>query len=403
MNDAIDIEAVAALSAIGRPVRRKEDQRLLTGKGRFTDDFNMMGQAYAVMVRSPYPHARILKIDMEPARRMPGVLGVFSGRDCLADGLSPIPHSPVPSTRYDLKLTGPGGSTIFIGPQPLLPVDKVRHVGEAVAMVVAETLPQALDAAETVEIEYGELRWVASSESALSPGAPLVWDEAPDNVLVDTMFGDSEVTDRAFAAADHVVEMDLHIGRVTGVPLEPRAALGQYDPGSGRYTLYAGSGGPVRQKTELAAVLGVDPARVRVLSYDVGGNFGVRNRVFVEFGLVLWAARKLGRPVKYTATRSEAFLSDFQGRDLVTKVALALRADGRFLALRADNTSNVGGRCVSLSPLGKGSALVTGNYDIPAPALARGVHQHDADQRLSELGPSRGDLRDRAADRQGSK
>ena len=369
MNDAIDIEAVAALSAIGRPVRRKEDQRLLTGKGRFTDDFNMMGQAYAVMVRSPYPHARILKIDMEPARRMPGVLGVFSGRDCLADGLSPIPHSPVPATRYDLKLTGPGGSTIFIGPQPLLPVDKVRHVGEAVAMVVAETLPQALDAAETVEIEYGELRWVASSESALSPGAPLVWDEAPDNVLVDTMFGDSEVTDRAFAAADHVVEMDLHIGRVTGVPLEPRAALGQYDPGSGRYTLYAGSGGPVRQKTELAAVLGVDPARVRVLSYDVGGNFGVRNRVFVEFGLVLWAACRLGRPVKYTATRSEAFLSDFQGRDLLTKVALALRADGCFLAMRADNVSNVGGRCVSLSPLGKGSALVTGNYDIPAASL----------------------------------
>jgi carbon-monoxide dehydrogenase large subunit len=369
MNDAIDIEAVAALSAIGRPVRRKEDQRLLTGKGRFTDDFNMMGQAYAVMVRSPYPHARILKIDMEPARRMPGVLGVFSGRDCLADGLSPIPHSPVPSTRYDLKLTGPGGSTIFIGPQPLLPVDKVRHVGEAVAMVVAETLPQALDAAETVEIEYGELRWVASSESALSPGAPLVWDETPDNVLVDTMFGDSEVTDRAFAAADHVVEMDLHIGRVTGVPLEPRAALGQYDPASGRYTLYAGSGGPVRQKTELAAVLGVDPRKVRVLSYDVGGNFGVRNRIFVEFGLVLWAARKRGRPVKYTATRSEAFLSDFQGRDLLTKVALALRADGRFLALRADNVSNVGGRCVSLSPLGKGSALVTGNYEIPAASL----------------------------------
>ena len=136
MNDAIDIDAVAAISAIGRPVRRKEDQRLLTGKGRFTDDFNIEGQAYAVMVRSPYPHARTLEIHMERARRMPGVLGVFSGRECLAHGLSPIPHSPVPSTRYDLRLTGPGGGTIFIGPQPLLPVDKVRHVGEAVAMVV---------------------------------------------------------------------------------------------------------------------------------------------------------------------------------------------------------------------------------------------------------------------------
>ncbi|HXO90364.1 MAG TPA: xanthine dehydrogenase family protein molybdopterin-binding subunit [Stellaceae bacterium] len=369
MNDAIDIAAVAAIGAIGQPLRRKEDQRLLTGKGRFTDDFNMAGQAYAVMVRSPYPHARILRVDGTRAQALPGVLGVFSGADCLADGLAPIPHSPVPSTRYDLKLTGPGGGAIFIGPQPLLSPDKVRHVGEAVAMVVAETLPQALDAAEAVEVEYEELPWVAASEAALLPDAPGIWDEVRDNLLVDTMFGDAEAADRAFAGADHVVEMDFHIGRVTAVPIEPRSALGLYDAANGRYTLYAGSGGPVRQKAELAAVLGVAPERVRVLSYDVGGNFGARNRPYVEFGLVLWAARKLGRPVKYTATRSEAFLSDFQGRDLVTKVALALRSDGRFLALRADNISNVGGRCVSLSPLGKGSALVTGSYDIPAASL----------------------------------
>jgi carbon-monoxide dehydrogenase large subunit len=369
MNDATDIDAVAAIGAIGRPVRRKEDQRLLTGKGRFTDDFNLPRQAYAVMVRSPHPHARILQVDGARAERMPGVLGVFGGADCQADGLGPIPHSPVPSTRYDLKLTGPGGGAMFFGPQPLLPVDRVRHVGEAVAMVVAETLPQALDAAEAVEVEYQELPRVTNPRAAIQAGAPAVWDEVRDNVFVDTMFGDSEATDRAFAGADHIVEMDLHIGRVTGVPMEPRAALGHYDPASGRYTLHAGSGGPVRQKTELAAVLGVAPDKVRVVSYDVGGNFGVRNRLFVEFGLVVWAARKLGRPVKYTATRSEAFLSDFQGRDLLTKVALALRADGRFLALRADNVSNVGGRCVSLSPLGKGSALVTGNYDIPAASL----------------------------------
>ena len=369
MNDAIDIDAVAAISAIGRPVRRKEDQRLLTGKGRFTDDFNMARQAYAIIVRSPYPHARILQIDATRARRMPGVLGVFTGKDCQADGLGPIPHSPVPSTRYDLKLTGPGGGAMFFGPQPLLPADRVRHVGEAVAMVVAETLPQALDAAEAVQVEYQELPRVTNPQAAILPGAPPVWDEVRDNICVDTMFGDSEATDRDFAEAYHVVEMDLHIGRVTGVPIEPRAALGHYDPATDRYTLYAGSGGPVRQKAELAAVLGVAPEGVRVLSYDVGGNFGVRNRVFVEFGLVLWAARRLGRPVKYTATRSEAFLSDFQGRDLVTKVALALRDDGRFLAMRADNISNVGGRCVSLSPLGKGSALVTGNYDIPAASL----------------------------------
>src|SRR5712671_2817887 len=197
MNDAIDIAAVAAIGAIGRPLRRKEDHRLLTGKGRFTDDFSMAEQAYAVMVRSPYPHARMVRVDGRRAQRLPGVLGVFSGRDCLADGLAPIPHSPVPSTRYDLKLTGPGGAAIFIGPQPLLPVDKARHVGEAVAMVVAETLPQALDAAEAVEVEYEELAWVAGSRAALMPGAPAVWDEIPDNVLVDTMFGDAEAADRA--------------------------------------------------------------------------------------------------------------------------------------------------------------------------------------------------------------
>src|SRR5712671_7770294 len=148
MNDAIGIAGLTTLGAIGQPLPRKEDQRLLTGKGRFTDDFNLLGQVCAVMVRSPHPHARILQVGATRAKRMPGVLGVFSGRDCQADGLGPIPHSPVPSTRYDLKLTGPDGGAIFIGPQPLLPVDKVRHVGEAVAIVVAETLAQALDAAE---------------------------------------------------------------------------------------------------------------------------------------------------------------------------------------------------------------------------------------------------------------
>jgi carbon-monoxide dehydrogenase large subunit len=163
--------------------------------------------------------------------------------------------------------------------------------------------------------------------------------------------------------------MDFHVDRVTGVPIEPRAALGTYDAGSGRYTLHAGSGGAVRQKRELASILGASPDNVRVLSYDVGGNFGTRNRVFVEFALALWAARKLGRPVKFTATRSEAFLSDYQGRDLVTKVELALRKDGRFLAMRATNISNVGARCVSLSPLSKGAGLIPGSYDIPAATL----------------------------------
>jgi carbon-monoxide dehydrogenase large subunit len=251
----------------------------------------------------------------------------------------------------------------------LLPTDKVRHVGEAVAAVVAETQAQALDAAEAVAVEYEELPFVLHSEDAMKSGAPLVWDEAPGNVLVDTSFGDKAATDAAFAAADHVMAMDFHVDRVTGVPLEPRAALAQYDAASGRYTLYAGSGGAVRQKNELAGVLGINPDRLRVLSHDVGGNFGTRNRVFVEFGLVLWAAGKLRRPVKYTATRSECFLSDYQGRDLVTKLELALGRDGKFLGLRATNISNVGARCVSLSPLSKGAGLITGSYDIPAATL----------------------------------
>src|SRR5215468_2746897 len=330
--------------------------------------FNVDGQAHAVMLRSEDPHARILGIDAGRAKAMPGVLGVFTGADCLADGLAAIPHDPLPKTKYDMKLEAAGGGPLFIGPHLLLPVDKVRHVGEAVAMVVAETVPQALDAAEAVAVDYDVLPGVYHSEDAMRPGAPVVWNEVPGNIAVDTWFGDREATDKAFARADHVVAMDFHIDRVTGVPLEPRSALGEYDAGSGRYTLHAGSGG-VRQKRELAAVLGIAPERLRVLSYDVGGNFGTRNRVFVEFALVLWAAGKLGRPVKYTATRSEAFLSDYQGRDLVTKVELALRADGRFLAMRATNISNVGARCVSLSPLSKGSGLITGSYDIPVASL----------------------------------
>ncbi len=369
MNDAIDLPDLKSLGAIGQPVRRREDQRLLTGRGRFSDDFTLPGEAHAAILRSPYPHARIVRIDSGRAAAVPGVLGVFTGEDCLADRLSPIPHSPVPSTRYDMKLTGPGGGPIFIGPQMLLPADKVRHVGEAVAMVVAETAAEAQDAVEMVSVEYDELPWVTQIADALRPGAPAVWDEVRDNVLVDTWFGDAAATERAFAAAAHVVEMEFHIGRVTGAPIEPRAALGNWDDTAGRYTLWAGSGGAVRQKVELAAVLGVPPEQVRVLSFDVGGNFGTRNRLYVESGLVLWASRKLGRPVKYTSTRSEVFLSDYQGRDLMTRVALALRADGRFLGLRADNISNVGARCASLSPLGKGSALVTGSYDIPAARL----------------------------------
>jgi aerobic carbon-monoxide dehydrogenase large subunit len=354
---------------IGQPLPRNEDARLLTGRGQFTDDFSFPDQAYAAMVRSPYAHARIIAIDHSTARTMPGVLGVFTGADCVADSLGAIPHDPLPKTKFDMKLHGPGGSEIFIGPHLLLPHDKARHVGEAVAMVVAETQAQAFDAAESVTIEYEELPCVIHSEDAMKPGTPAVWDQVRDNILVDTRFGNAAETDRILANAPHVVSMAFHIDRVTGAPMEPRVTVAKYDKDHDRYTIHAGSGGAVRQKRELAEVLSVDPEKIRVLSYDVGGNFGTRNRVYVEFGLVLWAARKLGRPVKYRATRSECFISDYQGRDLVTRLELGLDERGRFLALRATNISNAGAHCVSLSPLSKGAGLITGSYDIPVASL----------------------------------
>jgi carbon-monoxide dehydrogenase large subunit len=361
--------------AIGQPVRRKEDGRLLTGQGQFSDDFSLPGQAYVAMVRSPYPHARIKGVDTSDALAMPGVLGIYTGEDIVAAGLLPIPHDPVPSTKYDMKLTNPEGGEIFIGPHLLLPTDKARHVGEAVGMVVAETALQALDAAEVVDFDYEELPHVTDAVEASKPGQPTVWDEVDHNTLVDTTFGDVAGTDAAFEDAAHVVKADFHVSRVTGVPLEPRASLASYDAATNRYTLYAGSGGAVRQKNELSKVLGIEPDDLRVLSYDVGGNFGTRNRVYVEFGLVLWASKQLGRPVKYTSSRSECFQSDYQGRDLQTNVELALDSDGKILAMRADNISNSGARCVSLSPLGKGSGLITGSYNIPVATLrARAVY-----------------------------
>jgi carbon-monoxide dehydrogenase large subunit len=360
---------------IGRPLRRQEDDRLLRGRGRFSDDFSLPGQTYAAMVRSPHPHARIVAIDGDRARAMPGVLAVLTGADVAADGLGAIPHNPVPSNRYDLKLRAPGGGAIFVGPHTLLPADRARHVGEAVAMVVAETSAEAEDAAEAVGVTWAPLPFVVDTAEAAGGHAPAVWDEVPTNVCVDCSFGsDAAAMDAAFARAAHIVTREFHVGRVTGVPLEPRAALGAYEAATGRYLLRAGSGGAFRQRRELCEVLGLPLERLRVVSLDVGGNFGTKNRVYVEYGLVLWAAARLGRPVKYTATRAETLVSDYQGRDLVTRVSLALDGEGRFLALRADNVSNVGARAVSLSPLGKGSALVSGPYDIPlARVRARAV------------------------------
>jgi aerobic carbon-monoxide dehydrogenase large subunit len=355
---------------IGKPLARTEDQRLLTGAGRFTDDFNADGQLFAAMVRCPYAHATICSIDTEAALALPGVKAVFTGEDCVRAGLNPIGHNPIPSTDKDLKLVPAHGEPFFIGPHHLLPTDKARHCGEAVAMVIASSQAQAQDGVEAVDVNYEQLPHVSDAQQATqSGGGPTVWDGIADNQCADGWHGDVDGTQQAIDGAAHVFIRSFHIDRVTGVPLEPRSALAEYFPADdhtdGSYSLIAGSGGAVRQRREIADVLGIDPSRLRVRSLDVGGNFGTRNRVYIEFALVTWAAEQLRAPVKYTANRSESFLSDYQGRDLRSSITLAVDSDGYFVALKAENLSNLGARAVSLSPLGKGSALITGSYHIP--------------------------------------
>ena len=358
---------------IGQPVIRKEDAALVIGQGHFSDDLNLAGQAYAVMVRSPHPHAHIRAIDAAAAMALPGVIAVLTGADAIADGLKPIPHRPLIGPP-DIALGKRDTSDKFLSPHRVLPDDKARFAGEAVAMVIAESVSVAKDAAERVRVEFEPLPAVTDTVAAAAAHAPRLWDEAASNVCIDAEVGDAAATASAFARATHVVKLDTWIQRVTGVPLEPRAAVGSYDEANGRTTLYAGSGGVVRQKHELAGVLDIPPDRVRVVSGDVGGNFGTRNAFYPEFALVAWASRRIGRPVKWTCERQEAFLSDYQGRDLFVSAELALDRAGRFLALRGSLIGNVGAHTVSFVPLIKGVSVISSVYRIPAACLrARAV------------------------------
>ena len=358
----------SAPQGFGKPVRRREDLRLLTGKGCYSDDFNLPGQAYACMVRSPHAHARLRHIDGAGAMKVPGVIAVLTGGDAAADGLRAIPHHPVPTNPHEVPLKSRDGSDFFIAPHAPLPADTVRFVGEAVALVIAETPAAAKDGVARVSVDYEPLPAVTATVDAVAADAPLVWKETTSNVCVDSEAGDA-AADAAFRRAAHVVRLETQINRVTGVPMEPRAALGVYDEASGRYTLYAGSGGSVRIKTDLAGTLGVPESAVRVVAREVGGNYGTRNAFYPEFALVAWAAKRLGRPIKWTCDRTEAFLTDYQARDLAAQVELALDAEGNFLALRGINTSNVGAHAVSFIPLAKGVAVLPSLYRIPAASL----------------------------------
>jgi carbon-monoxide dehydrogenase large subunit len=332
------------------------------------------------MIRSPYAHAKILAVDKSEALLLPGVVAVLTGSDAISDGMQPIPHLfRTPSHPPDVKLDFSGGREPFISPHYPLPADKARFVGEAVAVVVAETLATAKDAAELVRIDYEPLKPCVDAEDACLPEAPLIWSEASTNVCLEGEIGDRVSTDLAFANAAHVVKLRTAVQRVTGVPMEPRTCLASYDASTGRYTLYAGSSGAFRLKMEISTILGIDPDTLRVVTGDVGGNFGTRNSVYPEYPVLLWASKKIARPIKWTSDRGEAFLSDYQGRDLLSEAELALDKNGRFLALRGSLLSNIGAHTVSFVAIVKGSGMMTSVYRIPSAHIrARGVMTNTA-------------------------
>src|SRR5262249_10244463 len=267
----------SAPEGIGKPVRRREDPRLVTGAGCYTDDVNLPGQAYAWLVRSPHAHARIVRIDAAPALATPGVLAVLTGADLVADGLKAMSHRPVPTNPHEVPLKRPDGLPVFVTQALPLPVDRARFVGEPVAMVVAETALAARDGAERVIVQWEALPAVVASTDATAAGAVAVWDACASNVAVETEAGDAAAAAAAFARATHVVTLDTRINRVTGVPMEPRAAVGDFDPSTGRYTVYAGSGGSWRIRGDIAVALGVPAESVRVIAREVGGTYGTPN------------------------------------------------------------------------------------------------------------------------------
>jgi carbon-monoxide dehydrogenase large subunit len=369
-------------TGIGAPVRRREDERLLTGQGRYSDDLNLPGQAYAIMLRSLHAHAAIERIDAATARAMPGVLAVLTGQDMRADGLRPIPHAVWSGHPAEIALPNTDGSVASGPPHDCMATAFARHAGDIVAVIIATSLATARDAAELVAVDFRPLPVVSHASDAVAPGASAAWAEGSSNICIDSLVGDPAATAAAFAGAAHVVKFDTWVQRVAGVPMEPRAAIGVYDASGPRYTLHAGAGGAVRPRNDLAAVLGVPQSDVRVVMHDVGGNFGTRGAFNPEFALVVWASRRVGRPVKWTCDRSEAFLCDYQARDLAVTAELALDAQGTFLGLRSSNLSNLGAYPVGFSPLQKGAAIVASIYHVPAVEVrARGAFTNTAPTR----------------------
>lgn len=328
---------------IGQPVRRKEDVRLLTGRGTYTDDLDPPGQAHLVVVRSPHAHARILSIGTAGAKAAPGVLAVLTGADADADGIGRFPVM--------VDVPGRGGTTLFAPPREMLQTRKVRMVGDPVAIVVAETRQQAQDAAELVEVAYDPLPSVTDTAASLAPDAPLLWEEHGSNLCVHWSSGREAEAEAAFARAARIVRVDLVNNRLVGNPMEPRVAVGEYDAAADRWTLTSPTQGVIRVRDGFAKhILKVPNGKLRVVSPDVGGGFGLRGKIHVESGMVLWAAKRLGRPVKWRSDRTETFLSDPHGRDHVTEAEMAFDADGRTLGVRIRTIAAMGAYLQDFGP-----------------------------------------------------
>src|SRR5580692_4549542 len=320
--------------ALGQPVPRFEDPRLIRGGGRYVDDLRLPNMAYGYVLRSPHAHARIRSIDTSAAKAAPGVLLVLTGADWAASGWNDLP------TPGGLKRRGgaPAGKIRF----PALTQDKVRWVGDYVAFVVAETLHQAQDAAELIEVDYEALPAIASTAGALDSGAPLVWDDRPDNICFVHPEGNREATEAALGKADRIVKRRFVINRVTAAAMEPRGALAEYNKAEDRYTVYTVLQRAHGYRADLAGIMKVAESKIRVVAGDIGGSFGMKSAVYNEVALTVLASKLLARPVKWTSTRSEAFLSDAQARDHVTEAELALDKDGHFLGFRVKVTAAVG-------------------------------------------------------------
>ena len=321
--------------SIGQSVRRREDPRLLMGRGRYFDDLKLADQFHAAIVRSPHAHADIKSIDTRAALQMPGVHAVLTGKDYEADGLGTMP-SMAPYKRRD-------GSAMYLPHRPAIAVDRALHVGYPVAVVVADSLDLARDAAEHVEVDYAPRPAVVSAREAFEPGAPQLYDDCPNNEAYFYQAGDKAATDAAFAKAAHVIEQRLVINRVTANTLEPRGVTGEYDRGTGRYTLHCGFQRPWLFRNAIAeTTMNIPEAQLRLITGDIGGSYGLRGSVYPEIILMLWAAHRVGRPVKWTCTRNEAHISDDDARDNIVDAALALDKDGKFLGVRIRSFGNLG-------------------------------------------------------------